>query len=250
MVNNARMRFSGQTVVVTGAASGIGLAMTKLFHQEGATVIAADRDTPATSDEGIIPVRADVSNEASVVAMVETAISLTGRVDVLCNNAGIGSTADPVGCSVEEWDRVFSVNVRGVFLGTKHALPHMLSAGRGSIVNTASVAGLVGLRDRSAYCASKGAVIAFTRQVALQYAGTGVRCNCLCPGTVDSPWVGRLLDEAEDPVAARASLIARQPIGRLGTPEEIAKAALYLASDDASFITGSAMVIDGGLTAG
>ena len=145
---------------------------------------------------------------------------------------------------------MFSVNVRGVFLGTKHALPHMLSAGRGSIVNTASIAGLVGLRDRSAYCASKGAVIAFTRQVALQYAGTGVRCNCVCPGTVDSPWVGRLLDEAEDPAVARAALTARQPVGRLGTPEEIAKAVLYLASDDASFVTGSAMVIDGGLTAG
>jgi NAD(P)-dependent dehydrogenase (short-subunit alcohol dehydrogenase family) len=126
----------------------------------------------------------------------------------------------------------------------------MLERGAGSIVNTASVAGLVGLRDRAAYCATKGAVIAFTKQVALQYAGTGVRCNCVCPGTVDSPWVAGLLDAAPDPEAARAALVARQPMGRLGTPAEIAAAVLYLASDDAAFVTGTALVIDGGLVAG
>jgi NAD(P)-dependent dehydrogenase (short-subunit alcohol dehydrogenase family) len=126
----------------------------------------------------------------------------------------------------------------------------MLEQGSGVIVNTASVAGLVGLRDRAAYCASKGAVIAFTRQVAVQYAGTGVRCCCICPGTVDSPWVGRLLAEADDPEQRRRELVARQPIGRLGSPEEVAKAALYVASDDAAFMTGTALVLDGGLTAG
>ena len=243
------MRFEGQTVVVTGAASGIGFEMARLFLAEGARVVAGDLD-PAGAPEGSIGARVDVADADSVAGMVSLAIKRTGRIDVLCNNAGIGSTADPVACSVEEWDRVFAVNARGVFLGTKFALPHMVEAGRGSIVNTASVAGMVGLRDRAAYCASKGAVIAFTRQVALQYAGTGVRCNCICPGTVDSPWVGRLLDEAEDPAGARASLTARQPVGRLGTPMEIAQAALYLASDDAGFVTGSSLVIDGGLTAG
>lgn len=237
------------TVVVTGAASGIGFEMARLFLQEGAVVYASDiavDDVPP----GTVPVVADVGAERDVEALMRRATEETGRLDAVCNNAGIGSTTDPLACSVDEWDRVFAINARGVFLGTKFALATMLEQGSGSIVNTASVAGLVGLRDRAAYCASKGAVIAFTKQVAVQYAGTGVRCNCICPGTVDSPWVGRLLDEAEDPAAARASLVARQPIGRLGRPEEIARAALYLASDEAAFVTGSAFTIDGGLTAG
>ena len=126
----------------------------------------------------------------------------------------------------------------------------MLDQGEGAIVNTASVAGLVGLRDRAAYCATKGAVVSFTKQVAIQYAGTGVRCNCVCPGTVDSPWVGRLLEQATDPVEARRALVARQPMGRLGQPDEIARLAVYLASRDADFVTGAAWVIDGGLVAG
>ena len=169
---------------------------------------------------------------------------------MLCNNAGASSTSDPLSCTLEDWERTFAVNARGVFLGTRAALAVMLTAGRGAIVNTASIAGQVGLKDRAAYCASKGAVIAFTKAVAVQYAGTGVRANCVCPGTVDSPWVGRLLASADDPEAMRASLVARQPMGRLGTPREVAAAALYLASDDAAFITGAELVIDGGLLAG
>ena len=142
-----------------------------------------------------------------------------------------------------------AVNVKSVFLGCKYAIPHMIAQGGGVIVNTASVAGMVGLVKRASYSASKGAVIALTRQVAIEYVEQGVRVNCLCPGTVDSPWVGRLLGQADDPGAARAALVARQPMGRLGTPEEVAAAALYLASDDAAFITGTGLVIDGGLTA-
>ena len=242
-------RFDGRSVVVTGAASGIGFEMARLFLAEGASVVAADVD-PTGVPDGALPVRVDVSDESQVAAMVDEAVTRHGSIDVLCNNAGIGSTSEAADCSLDEWERVFAVNSRGVFLGTRHALPHMLAAGRGAIVNTASVAGLVGLRDRAAYCASKGAVIAFTRQVAVQYAGTGVRCNCICPGTVDSPWVGRLVDEADDPDERRAQLVARQPVGRLGTPEEVARAALYLASDDADFVTGTALIIDGGFTAG
>lgn len=243
------MRFDGRSVVVTGAASGIGFEMARLFAEEGAVVTAADLD-PDGVPERCDAVRVDVSEPDDVARLVEVAVTRTGRVDVLCSNAGIGSTADAISCEVDEWDRVFAVNARGVFLGAKYALPHMLAQGSGVIVNTASVAGLVGLRDRAAYCASKGAVIAFTRQVALQYAGTGVRCCCICPGTVDSPWVGRLLAEADDPDERRRSLVGRQPMGRLGSPEEIAKAALYIASDDAAFMTGEALVLDGGLTAG
>lgn len=241
--------FDGRTVIVTGAASGIGSAMAELFLDEGATVVAADLDPDDVPSE-CIRVEADVSVPEAVDDMVAAAIDETGQVDVLCNNAGIGSTADPVDCTVEEWDRVFAVNARGVFLGTKAVLPHMLEQGGGAIVNTASAAGLIGLPDRAAYCASKGAVVSFTKQVAVQYAGTGVRCNCVCPGTIDSPWVGRLLAQTDDPEARRRELIARQPIGRLGDPEEVAKAARYLASDDAAFVTGTAMVIDGGLLAG
>jgi NAD(P)-dependent dehydrogenase (short-subunit alcohol dehydrogenase family) len=234
--------------VVTGAGSGIGFEMARMLLEEGAVVVAADLDADAVP-HGAVGTRVDVSNAADVEAMIGLALSTTGRIDVLLNNAGIGSTADPVSCTVEDWDRVFAVNVRGVFLGTKFALPSMLAQGTGSIVNTSSIAGLVGLPNRASYCASKGAVTAFTKQVAVQYAGTGVRCNCVCPGTVDSPWVGRLMDETDDPAATRAALVARQPMGRLGEPVEIAKAALYLASDDAAFVTGAAFVIDGGLTA-
>jgi NAD(P)-dependent dehydrogenase (short-subunit alcohol dehydrogenase family) len=235
-------RFDGRTAIVTGAASGIGLALAQLLRAEGATVVGADL---VEAD-----VECDVSREEDVERLVRHALATTGRLDVVCNNAGIGSTSDPVSCTLEEWERVFAVNVRGVFLGTKHALPHLLDRGSGAIVNTASVAGLVGLRDRAAYGASKGAVISFTKQVAVQYAGTGVRCNCVCPGTVDSPWVGRLLAEADDPEAARRALVARQPVGRLGRPEEVASVIAYLASDDAAFVTGAAWVIDGGLAAG
>lgn len=236
-------------MVVTGAASGIGFEMARLFLSEGASVVGGDV-SPDGVPSGVLAVAVDVSDEVSVAALIEVAVARTGRLDVLCNNAGIGSTTSALDATVEEWDHVFGVNARGVFLGTRAALPHMLAAGRGSIVNTASVAGMIGLRDRASYSASKGAVIAFTRQVAIQYAGTGVRCNCICPGTVDSPWVSRLLGSAPDPTAARAGLTARQPVGRLGTPEEVARAALYLASDDAAFVTGSSLVIDGGLTAG
>ena len=243
------MRFDGRSVAVTGAASGIGRAMALQFLAEGAIVTGGDvrRDGVPEDCEAVAM---DVADADDVARFVDVARRRTGRLDVLCNNAGIGSTTDAVACTVQEWDRVFAVNARGVFLGTRAALPSMLEQGSGVIVNTASVAGLVGLRDRAAYCASKGAVIAFTRQVAVQYAGTGVRCCCICPGTVDSPWVGRLLAEADDPEQRRRELVARQPIGRLGSPEEVAKAALYVASDDAAFMTGTALVLDGGLTAG
>ncbi len=240
-------RFEGRTVVVTGGGSGIGFEMARLFLEDGARVFAADVHADSVP-EGATPVHVDVANEADVKSLIDLAASSDGSIDVLCNNAGVGSSTDPVECSVEEWDRVFAVNSRGVFLGIKHALAYMLPRRSGAIVNTASVAGLVGFKDRTAYCASKGAVIALTRQVALQYAAFGIRCNCICPGTIDSPWIEDLLAKEADPETARRSLIERQPMGRLGIPAEIAKAALYLASDEAAFITGTALVIDGGLT--
>jgi NAD(P)-dependent dehydrogenase (short-subunit alcohol dehydrogenase family) len=197
-------RFDGRTVLVTGAASGIGFEMASQFRNEGAQVFAADLN-PEGAPEGTRALKVDVTDEAAIREAVATVIDEGGRLDILCNNAGAASTTDPIACTAEEWDHVFAVNARGVFLGTKYALPHMLERGSGVIVNTASAAGMIGLKDRAAYCASKGAVIAFTKQVAIQYAGTGIRCNCVCPGTVDSPWVGRLLDQADDPDAPALS---------------------------------------------
>lgn len=252
------MKLEERVAVITGAGSGIGRAMALLFAREGARIVAADvnesaarqtADLIAGESGTSMAFNVDVVKAVEVQAMVEAAVSTYGAIDILCNNAGIGSTTDVVEATPEEWDRVMSVNVKSVYLGCKYAIPHMLRQGRGVIINTASVAGMVGLVKRASYSASKGAVIALTRQVAIEYVEQGIRVNCLCPGTVDSPWVGRLLDQAADPAAARAALVARQPVGRLGTPEEVAAAALYLASDDASFITGTALVIDGGLTA-
>lgn len=241
--------FTGQTAVVTGAGSGIGAQIAEQLLSAGARVLAADIQ-PSDAPDGAERISCNVSEEQQVLSMIDTAHRLFGSIDLLFNNAGIGSTTNVLDTSVHDWDRVFAVNVRGVFLGIKHALPGMLAQGHGVIVNTASVAGLIGLPDRAAYCASKGAVIALSRQVAIQWAGAGIRCNCICPGTVDSPWVGRLMSQAPDPAQRRRELIARQPLGRLGTPAEIARAALYLASDDAAFITGTELVIDGGILAG
>jgi NAD(P)-dependent dehydrogenase (short-subunit alcohol dehydrogenase family) len=178
--------------------------------------------------------------------MVAAGIERFGRIDVLVNNAAVLVAKDIVATELDEWERVFAVNVRGVYLCCKHVLPGMLARGDGAVVNIASTAGLVGLPQRAAYCASKGAVIALTRQIAVEYAGRGIRCNCVCPGTIDTPLLAAALAQAPEPPAARAALFARQPLGRIGTPEEVAEAALYLAT--AEFVTGTALVIDGGLT--
>lgn len=241
--------FAGRTAVVTGAASGIGQAMAAQLLARGARVVGIDLASDGVP-EGCHAYALDVSDPAAVQEVTAAVLAEMGPVDVLMNNAGIGSTTDVLRCTAQEWDRVFAVNVRSVLLMSQAFLPGMLDRGYGSIVNTASVLALIGAKDRAAYSASKGAVVALTKQMAIQYAGTGVRCNCICPGTVDSPWVGRLLDAADDPDAARAGLVARQPIGRLGTADEVARAAVYLASDDAAFVTGSALVIDGGYSAG
>jgi len=240
--------FTGRRAIVTGASSGIGAHIAEQLLKAGAEVVTADLD-PVDAPDAALNVTCDVSEADQVAQLVDTAYEHLGGIDLLFNNAGIGSTTSVLDATPEEWDRVFAVNARGTFLGAKFVLPHMLAQGYGVIINIASVAGMVGLRDRASYCASKGAVIALTKQIAVQYAGTGVRCNCVSPGTVNSPWVKRLLAEADNPGEALAALIARQPIGRLGEPAEVAAAALYLASDDAAFITGASFVVDGGLTA-
>lgn len=241
--------FDGQVAVVTGASSGIGEQTCRLLHEAGAEVVGIDRDAPATDTPWEVEL-ADVSSEPDVAAVVGRVLGRFGRIDVFVNNAAISSTTSVVDCTVDEWDRVMAVNARGVFIGIKAVLPTMLARGGGSIVNSASVLGFIGATDRAAYGASKGAVVALTKQVAIQYVDRGIRCNAVAPGTVDSPWVARLLDGADDPAALRERLIARQPIGRLAEPAEVAAAIVYLASPAAAFITGTVMTIDGGITAG
>jgi NAD(P)-dependent dehydrogenase (short-subunit alcohol dehydrogenase family) len=238
-------RFTDKRALVTGAASGIGEATARLLHAEGAEVVLADLDTARLEslaaelgDRATARVL-DVRDEAQVAPAA-------ADLDVLVNVAGIGSTHDAPGTPLEVWEDVFAVNARGTFLCCKHAIPGMRTRGGGAIVNVSSVAALVGLKNRAAYSASKGAVVALTRALAVDHVGDGIRVNAVCPGTVDSPWVRRLVEEVGESLD---SLRARQPMGRLGTTEEIAEAIAYLASDAAAFVTGSVLVIDGGLTA-
>ena len=230
---------------MTGAGSGIGEAVARRLHAEGAGVVLTDikaapvEATAAELGERASALQLDVRDEDAVSEAVRD-------VDVLANVAGIGSTTSAPDTPLDVWEDVFAVNARGTFLCCKHAIPGMVKRGGGSIVNMASAAGLVGLPNRVAYSASKGAVIAMTRALAVDHVGDGVRVNAVCPGTVDSPWVRRLVEEMGESLDA---LRARQLMGRLGTTEEIAAAVAYLASDEAAFVTGTAFVVDGGLTA-
>jgi NAD(P)-dependent dehydrogenase (short-subunit alcohol dehydrogenase family) len=243
-----QQRFTARRAVVTGAGSGIGEAVAAALHVEGADVVLAD----ISADRAVAAARALGDERARGIALdvrdedaVRTAV-LEAAPDVLVNAAGIGSTTTAPDTDLAVWENVFAVNARGTFLTCKHAIPGMVERGGGAIVNLASVGGIVALRNRAAYCASKGAVIAFTRAVAIDHVGQGVRVNAVCPGTVETPWVRRLVEDAGESLDA---LRARQPMGRLGAAEEIAEAVLYLASDGAGFVTGTAFVIDGGLTA-
>ena len=249
-------KLMGKVAIITGAGSGIGRAITLLFAREGAKVVAADVDEAGLQETvrlvtgaggTAIAVRTDVSKAVDVQGMVSAALDNWGRPDILINNAGIeGQQAPTADCTEENWDRVINVNLKGVFLGMKHAIPHMLSNGGGAIINVASVAGLVGFAGIPAYCASKGGVIQLSKAAALEYAGQGVRVNAICPGVVWTPMVERFISGNPE---MREALIALEPVGRFGTPEEVAALALYLASDEAAFVTGASFAIDGGFVA-
>jgi NAD(P)-dependent dehydrogenase (short-subunit alcohol dehydrogenase family) len=236
-------RLDNKTALVTGASSGIGAAIAQAYRDCGARVYVADIKEPADRTDFV---HLDVSNEADC----ERVAREIGRLDILVNNAGTGSVGTLIQTTGAEFDRIYSVNLRGVFNMSRAFLPALLARRYGVIVNMASIGGIVGVRDRVAYCATKFGVVGITKCMALDHATDGIRVNCICPGRVETPWVAQRVREYPDPEKAYREMAATQPVGRMGTPEEIAAAAVYLASDEAAFVTGSALIIDGGFSAG
>lgn len=253
----ANMRFKGEVAAVTGAASGIGQATAVAFGREGASVVLVDVDeelgertaSQIRGHGGEATVHAiDVLDEASVHRMMVEVVKRWGRLDVLVNNAGIYFQGDVSKTPLETWNKVLGVNLTGAFLCTKYAVEAMAKNERGVIVNVASEAGLVGIKGQVAYNVSKGGMIALTRSCAVDLAPLGIRVNCVCPGTTATPLVHAAVNRAPDPTAARRALEQIRPLNRLGTPEEIASAILYMASDDAGYATGAILSMDGGYT--
>ncbi|PYK98528.1 MAG: short-chain dehydrogenase [Verrucomicrobia bacterium] len=245
--------------LVTGAGSGIGAAIAETFARAGAFVFVTDRDEKS-GREVADKIKArknqaeflslDVTSEEICERVARTVLASKGRLDVLVNNAGIGHVGTMMQTTGADMDRLYSVNVRGVFNVTKVFLPEMLKRKSGNIINLASIGGVVGVRDRMAYCTTKFAVAGMTKSVALDHAKDGIRVNCICPGRVETPFVSARLAEYSDPEKARQEMAATQALGRMGRPEEIAAAALYLASDESAFVTGTEFIIDGGFSAG
>ncbi len=238
--------FTHLRALVTGGASGIGLATARLLAERGASVAVLDLD-PGHPDAGTAHFTADVSDDAAVRAAVAGAAEALGGLDVLVNNAGIGAAGTVEDNPDEEWHRVLDVNVLGIVRTTRAALPHLRASRAAAIVNTCSIAATAGLPQRALYSASKGAVLSLTLAMAADHVHEGIRVNCVNPGTVDTPWVARLLDAAEDPAAERAALRARQPTGRLVGADEVAAAIAYLASPLSGSTTGTALAVDGGM---
>ena len=248
------MRLEGKVALITGAARGQGAAEARLFAQEGAKVVladVADQDGTIVAAEiaeaggDALYVHLDVTSEDEWDAAVRAAVASFGKLDILVNNAGIWRRGHVLETSSEQWDEIMGVNAKGVFLGTKAAIPEMRKAGGGSIINISSTAGLVGSRTSSAYSASKGAVRIFTKSTAVQYAAEGIRANSIHPGPIDTDMGDQVWPDA----TSREAAVARTAIARIGTANDIAYGALYLASDESSFVTGSELVIDGGITA-
>ncbi|MFF8352178.1 SDR family NAD(P)-dependent oxidoreductase [Streptomyces chartreusis] len=238
--------FDGLKALVTGGASGIGRATAELLAARGARVAVLDLD-PSSVDKPLLAFRADVTDDASVREAVAAAAAELGGLDVLINNAGIGAQGTVEDNDDAEWHRVYDVNVVGMVRMSRAALPHLRESLHATIVNTCSIAATAGLPQRALYSATKGAVYSLTLAMAADHVREGIRVNCVNPGTVDTPWVGRLLDSAADPAAERAALEARQPTGRLVSADEVAGAVAYLASPLSGATTGTSLAVDGGM---
>jgi NAD(P)-dependent dehydrogenase (short-subunit alcohol dehydrogenase family) len=236
---------AGLAAVVTGGGSGIGLATARLLAARGARVAVLDLAPGAE----FLALEADVTDDASVRSAIAAAASRMGGIDILVNNAGIGAVGTVADNPDEQWHRVLDVNVVGIARVSRAALPYLRRSAHAAIVNTCSIVATAGLPQRALYAASKGAVLALTFAMAADHVREGIRVNCVNPGTADTPWVARLLDQAEDPAAERAALEQRQPTGRLVTAEEVAAGIAYLASPAAASVTGAALAIDGGMAA-
>jgi 2-keto-3-deoxy-L-fuconate dehydrogenase len=239
--------FQGLVAIVTGGGSGIGLATARLLGARGARVAVLDLDPAAAAAEGAAPLVADVTDEDSVGAAVAAAVGRFGGVDVLVNNAGIGAVGTVEDNPYEEWRRVLDTNLLGVVRTSRAALPHLRRSASAAIVNTCSIAATAGLPNRALYSATKGALLSLTLAMAADHVREGIRVNCVAPGTVDTPWVRRLLEQAPDAEAELAALRARQPTGRLVSAEEVAAAIAYLASPLAAATVGSVVAVDGGM---
>ena len=239
--------FDGLVAIVTGGASGIGAATADLLSQRGARVAVLDRDVEPVGDH-LFAVPCDITDTQAVDAAVEATVQQLGALDIVINNAGIGAAGDIAGNDDDEWHRVLDVNVVGLARVSRAALPHLRRSGHAAIVNTCSVAAVVGIPNRALYSASKGAVAALTLAMAADHVADGIRVNAVTPGTADTPWVARLLDQAEDPEAAAEALQRRQPMGRLVTADEVAQAIVYLASPRSASTTGTLLAVDGGMS--
>ncbi|MFR9673240.1 SDR family NAD(P)-dependent oxidoreductase [Streptomyces sp. TR02-1] len=238
--------FAGLVAIVTGGGSGIGLATARLLRSRGAEVAALDLEPDGLPD-GIVGIEADVTNDAQVQSAVEAVVERFGRIDVVVNNAGIGAVGDVAANGDDEWLRLLDVNVVGMVRVARHALPHLRRSPAAAIVNTCSIVAWAGVEQRVLYSASKGAVYSLTLAMAADHVREGIRVNCVAPGSADTPWIGRSLEQAPDPVAARAALDAFQPTGRLVTADEVAGAIAYLASPLSSATVGTMLAVDNGM---
>ena len=253
------MKLDGRVAIITGGNTGIGRASSLLFAQEGAKVVVAGRDS-SKGHEVVGEVKrsggeatfvvTDVSKSTDVRRLVERTVSLHGRIDILFNNAALSPIGNVLTTSEEEWHAVIETNLTGTFLCTKYVVPHMQRQGGGAIINTGSINSVMAMKDEAAYDASKGGVLMLTRATALDFAKDKIRANCILPAAIETPMLRGILHQAANPKEAESELIRKHALGRIGTPDEVARVALFLASDDSSFVTGTAVAVDGGMLGG